>query len=332
LAEIVSVIATAHGPFCYIPPKQWNVERAKRPIRADVPFNTDEENEQKGHRIQAGFSVLRAKLAAAKPDVLIVFGNDQRELFDFTNYPALSIIAGAELFGITLSGATYASVDRTAVKGDPDLATLLLSGLLDRGFDPAFSLDLAPASHGVPHAIMNPLKSLTDFSIPVVPVVLNCYYTPQVSAMRAFQVGVAVRQILAADTSSRRVAVIGSGGLWHTSGEQDAYIDETFDNALLNFMKAGDAEGMARHFDDYRVPEGDRSQRTAVKTTSKDLMQSGFESTGLPRARGPQGGTRETCCWIAAAGVADGKPATVVDYVPVYSSPTGLGFAYWPSL
>lgn len=332
MAKLVSVIATAHGPFCYIPTEQWNVERVKRPIRSDVPFDSDEENARKGHRIQAGFAALRARLAEAKPDVLVIFGNDQRELFDFTNYPALSIVAAAELFGIALVGATYASVDRTAVKGDPALATVLLSGLLDRGFDPAFSLDLAAESHGVPHAIMNPLKSLTDFSIPVVPVVLNCYYTPQVSAMRAYQVGVAVREILEADTSSRRVAVIGSGGLWHTSGEQDAYINEAFDNALLDFMRAGDAKGMARHFDDYRVPADDRSQRTAVKTTSQDLMESVFESTGLPPARGPQGGTRETCCWIAAAGVADGKPATVIDYVPVYSSPTGLGFAYWPSV
>jgi len=43
---------------------------------------------------------------------------------------------------------------------------------------------------------------------------------------------------------------------------------------------------------------------------------------------GPQGGTREIANWIAASAVA-GKPATVVDYVPVYASPIGCGFAYW---
>jgi hypothetical protein len=43
---------------------------------------------------------------------------------------------------------------------------------------------------------------------------------------------------------------------------------------------------------------------------------------------GPQGGTRETCNWIAAAAVA-AKPATFVEYVPVYASPIGCGFAYW---
>ena len=52
----------------------------------------------------------------------------------------------------------------------------------------------------------------------------------------------------------------------------------------------------------------------------------------MPDLGGPQGGTRETCNWIAAAAVADGKPATVIDYVPVYASPIGCGFAYWQNL
>lgn len=45
-------------------------------------------------------------------------------------------------------------------------------------------------------------------------------------------------------SSALRVA-IGSGGFWHTPGEDDVYIDEEFDSALLEFLKAGDIEGMA---------------------------------------------------------------------------------------
>jgi len=41
---------------------------------------------------------------------------------------------------------------------------------------------------------------------------------------------------------------------------------------------------------------------------------------------GPQGGTRETCNCIAAV-AADGKPAAIVDDVPVYASPIGAGLA-----
>ena len=40
-------------------------------------------------------------------------------------------------------------------------------------------------------------------------------------------------------------------------------------------------------------------------------------------------GSGETRNWIAAAAVAEGTKGTVVDYVPVYASPCGMGFAYW---
>jgi hypothetical protein len=332
LAIIVEIIATAHGPFCYIPPNLWDDERKKRPISEVVPIDDLETNIQKGNRIQNGFSFLHSRLVDAKPDVLIVLGNDQRELFDFTNYPSISVLGAPNYHGIFLSGATYSETDQIAVKGEPEFASLLLTGLLERGFDPAFSLDLPPASHGLPHAIMNPLKTLTNLSIPVVPILLNCYYAPQISAMRSYLVGKAIREILDADSSSLRVAIVGSGGLWHTSGEQGAYIDEAFDMKLLDFMATGEIESMARHFDSYQIPNGDRSQRAAPHRSSDDIKYAGFESTGLPPARGPQGGTRETCCWITAAAVADGKPATVVDYVPIYASPIGVAFAYWPSI
>ena len=81
-----------------------------------------------------------------------------------------------------------------------------------------------------------------------------------------------------------------------------------------------DIRAMAEHFDKYEIPNGDASQAIGPK---------GRGSTGMPGFGGPQGGTRETCNWIAAAAVADGSTATVVDYVPVYSSPVGAAFAYW---
>ena len=40
-------------------------------------------------------------------------------------------------------------------------------------------------------------------------------------------------------------------------------------------------------------------------------------------------GTGETRNWVVASAVVDGVPGTVVDYVPVYSSPCAMGFAYW---
>jgi len=189
-----------------------------------------------------------------------------------------------------------------------------------RGFDPAFSLDMPKPDRGIGHAFLRPAESLTDFTTPIVPVFLNCYYAPQPTALRCYQLGAAVREIVAEHPADLRVAVVGSGGLWHTPRAKDAYLDEAFDRAMLDAMRAGDARTMARHFDAYVVPPGDASQLIGAP---------GPGATGLLDAVGPRGGTRETCNWIAAAAVADGRPATIVDYVPIYASPIGAAFAYW---
>ena len=314
MATLAGVFNMSHSPFCYMAPERWNEVRASRSLRADVPFDDVETNRAKAARIADAFATLKLGLAAARADVLVVFGDDQLECFDFRNYPAFAIYAGDTFQGALASGGS------AGVPGHPGLAAALLTGLMRRGFDPAFSLDMPKPDRGIGHAFLRPAQSLTDFTTPIVPVFLNCYYAPQPTALRCYQLGAAVGEIIAELPGDLRVAVVGSGGLWHTPRAQDAYLDETFDRAILKAMTAGDARGMARYFDDYAVPAGDASQLIGAP---------GPGTTGLPDAGGPRGGTRETCNWIAAAAVAEGRPATVVDYVPIYSSPIGAGFAYW---
>jgi hypothetical protein len=316
MATLAGVFNMSHSPFCYMPPEKWNEVRASRSLRPDVPVDDLEANRAKAARVAKAFAALRAQLAAARPDVLVVFGDDQLECFDFGNYPSFAIYAG-ETFRGSLAGGGSATVP-----GHPALAAALLTGLMRRGFDPAFSLDMPKPERGIGHAFLRPAESLTDFSLPIVPVFLNCYYAPQPTALRCYQLGAAVREIVAEHPAPLRVAVLGSGGLWHTPRARDAYLDEAFDWAIVQAMVMGDARGMARCFDDYKVPAGDLSQPLASR---------GPATTGLPDASGPRGGTRETCNWIAAAAVAEGRPATLVDYVPIYASPIGAAFAYWPA-
>jgi hypothetical protein len=316
MARLVGVLNMAHSPFCYMAPEKWNEVRASRSLRPDVPLDDLDANRAKARRIAAAFGALRAALAAAAPDVIVVFGDDQLERFDFANFPAFAVYAGATLEGRLSTGAS------ARVPGHPALAATLLTGLMRRGFDPAFCMDAGKAERGIGHAFLRPAESLTDLTTPIVPLFVNCYYAPQPTALRCYQLGRAVREILEEHRDDLRVAVVGSGGLWHTPRAKDAHLDEAFDRAMLDRMTAGDARGMARHFDAYTPPAGDRSQEVGA----------GGPTTGLPRPGGPEGGTRETCNWIAAAAVADGKPAIVVDYVPIYASPIGAGFARWPEV
>ena len=314
MATLVGVFNMSHSPFCYMAPERWNDVRTSRSLRGDVPLDDVATNRAKARRVAAAFATLKAHLAAARPDAIVVFGDDQLECFDFRNYPAFAVYAGEKIQGGLAGGGT------AAVPGHPALAAALLTGLMRRGFDPAFSLDLPKPERGIGHAFLRPAESLTDFTTPIVPVFLNCYYAPQPTALRCYQLGAAVRQTVEAYPEPLRVAVVGSGGLWHTPRAKDAYLDEAFDRAILTAMTAGDARGMARCFDDYTVPAGDASQ---------EIGAPGPGTTGLPDAGGPRGGTRETCNWIAAAAVAEGSPATLVDYVPIYASPIGAAFAYW---
>jgi hypothetical protein len=327
MAQIVGVYQTAHTPFCYRRPEDWGPARSARPVRADVPIDDLEASRRKHARVQHGFAVLRQKLAEARPDVIVIFGDDQLECFDFSNYPAFSLYVGEEFAGALPSEQAPIGARRPAeppakarLKGHPKLAVALLTGLMKRGIDPAFCMDMPKPEAGIGHAIMNPAHSLTDLRIPIVPILINCYYAPQPTAVRCYQLGRAVRESIEEYPDGLRVALIGSGGLWHTPGKQDAWLNEAFDEALLAHMAQGDIKAMAACFDDYRVPEGDLSQ---------DIGTRGKAVTGMPAFGGPQGGTRETCNWIAAAGAVEGRTATIIDRVPIYASPINAAFAYF---
>jgi hypothetical protein len=326
MAQLVGVFQTAHTPFCYRRPDDWNKVRGARALRADVPVDDLESNRRKYARVQEGFAVLRRKLEQAGPEVIVVFGDDQLECFDFCNYPAFSIYVGEEFSGTlagedTPIGALASSPPkRTTLKGHPELGVALLTGLMKRGIDPAFCMDMPKPQEGIGHAVMRPAQSLTDLRTPIVPILINCYYAPQPTAARCYQVGKAAREIIEEFPHDLRVAVVGSGGLWHTPSKKDAWLNEAFDEELLGHMARGDIKAMAGCFDGYRIPAGDASQ---------DIGERSRVVTGMPAFGGPQGGTRETCNWIAAAGVAEGTTATIVDRVPIYASPIDAAFAYF---
>jgi 3-O-methylgallate 3,4-dioxygenase len=208
---------------------------------------------------------------------------------------------------------------RVNMKAHSELGVALLTGLMERGFDPAFSLDLPKPERGMGHAFMRPAGAFFDLQTPLLPVFINCYFAPQPTAARCYEFGKAVRESIEAMPGDTRVCILGSGGLWHTPGAMDAYLDEAFDQSILAHLAAGDIKGMAEAFDDYRIPEGDRSQYIGERAR---------QATGMPGFGGPQGGTREICNWVASAAAADGNKSTIVDYIPVYASPVGAGFSY----
>jgi 3-O-methylgallate 3,4-dioxygenase len=325
MAKLVGTFFHSHGGTTSMPGELWRQRRLGRPIRDDVPVEDDATNIQKAARTHEGFRVLREKLAEVRPDVLIVFSDDQLECFDFNNYPAFAVYVGEQFRKSPRVRNEGPLAGRHAepgacFPGHPELATAVLTGVMRRGFDPAFCMDMPKPDRGIASGIIRTAEELTDWRLPIVPVMMNVYFAPQPTATRCYEFGKAVRAAIDDYPGDLRVAVAGSGGLWHTPGQQGAWLNEEFDRKTLAYLAAGDARGMAEYFESYIVPEDDPSQD--IKTARRQV-------TGMPSVgNGPQFGSRETCAWIAAAAVSDGRPATIVDYIEVYASPVGNAFAY----
>jgi hypothetical protein len=287
-------------------------------LREDVPFDDLASNIAKAARITHCFDVLRSRVRAKGTDVLVIFGDDQLERFSFANFPAISVFVGGGPL-VPLRPEDRIATDGRSLEGHPELASHLTSSLMRSGIDPAFAMD-NESETGIGHAFVRPALSLTNLELPIVPIALNCYYAPQITAKRCFELGIAVRTAIESFPEDLQVAVVASGGLWHTPGAKYAYLDEAFDHEVLRFLGEGNARALAEFFDGYVVPEGDVSQGNRMRSEI---------TTGMPNSRGPQGGTREICNWIATAAAVDGCPATVIDYVPIYASPVGAGFVVW---
>lgn len=298
MAKIIGGLATSHAPQLLMPALRWS----ELPTRTKGPFHpkpdiavelTDAAKLAKEARCRGALEQLRAQLYAWAPDAVIVIGDDQHENILDDNMPPFVIYAADEVdatLHFTYLGEK--SIDQTTRYRVPaDLARHLLHGLMDQGFDPAWS-QKTREEFGLGHAFGRALKFLMpDGRFPIVPLMVNTYYPPAPSAKRCLALGDAIREVVEGLGNGARVVVLASGGLSHT------VIDEAYDEA---FMAA--------------LERNDRGYLAAMK--SADLVE----------------GTSEIRNWIIAAGALD-RGGGMVDYVPCYRQPTGvgcaMGFATW---
>jgi hypothetical protein len=336
MAKIVLGIATSHGPLLVMPPEQWShrVEADKRhpghPYR-DGTYKFDELVELRageGLDKQIGLEVRQkrfdacqtaiAKLAdlftAAKPDIAVIIGNDQMEIFADANLPAMMVYFGETIEnvpfnaeqlkrlppGIAISEPNHHGPTAETYPGQPELARHLIATLIDRDFDIATSKSLpsVPTSNstGIPHAFGFVYRRIMqDRLVPSVPVFVNGYYPPnQPKTARCLALGKVLAQAIAGWDRDLRVAVIGSGGMSHF------VVDEEFDHRFLAAFQKRDTASLVA------------------------LPEFYYRS-----------GTSELKNWIPLYGamLETGLAMNLIDYVPCYRSPagtgSGMGFAYW---
>jgi 3-O-methylgallate 3,4-dioxygenase len=329
MAKIVLGLGASHGPMLVTEAKDWGArvpaDRASRHCWRGRIWTFDELLEaRKGERLeqqitpaiwrerhkrcQAAIERLADIFAAAKPDVTVIIGNDQMEIFDDRLMPAFSVFCGDTITnyefseermaglpeGIGISIPGYIPKGGAEYAGVPDLARRIVQQAIADEFDVAVMKSLPKPE--TPHAFGFVYRRIMrDKPTPSVPVLINTFYPPnQPSVRRCLAFGRSVLHAIRSWESNARVALVASGGLSHF------VIDEEVDQLFLHGLRDHD---MSR-----------------VAGLGEEIFQDG---------------TSEIKNWLPLASAMDelGFEPQVIDYVPCYRSEAGsghaMGFVSW---
>jgi hypothetical protein len=321
MAEIVLGIGASHTPLLTLDSVQWahratadyankrlNLSDGRWIAYADLlaergPRHVDQVTPeilaQKAQRCEAALDQLANTLLEIAPDVVVIVGDDQGELFSPNNQPAVAIFHGADIvtsdkFGqsdtpawMQQVGRGYLMDDSHLLPGHPTLALELIRGLVDKGVDIATVASVEnPKKAAFGHAFGFIVKRLFRAQrIPIVPILLNTYFPPNVpTAARCHDIGRALAEVIRENPSKARVAIIASGGLSHF------VVDESLDSQVLQAFESGDPAFLRN------IP------RSALNSGSSEILN-----------------------WVLAAGALEGLQLHWQDYQALYRTPAGTG-------
>jgi hypothetical protein len=328
MAKIVLGVGSSHAPQLAMQPSQWRAygDRSRTQnqhwfrgktysfeelveARKDEHFEKQLDEEIFSARFDAcqrAIAHLADSVAAAKPDILVIMGDDQHESFLDDNMPSIAIYHGKNVNdapGGGAGGGMFQDVvvgkvppEKLTQPTDDELGQYLIETMIANEFDVARTNSLQRREGAIGHAFYYVYRRLMDNApVPSVPIMVNTYFPPNApTAMRCYKFGKALRKAIEDWDSDKRVALFASGGLSHT------VIEEDFDQIILDGLMNDDVKKLTDH-DDLRF----------------------------------RAGTSEIKNWIALAGAMSGTSLrpNVVDYVPCYRTEAGngcaMGMAEW---
>ena len=305
-------LACSHAAGLFRPPEVWqeHLKRAapgviERYPEAKRQLESLELCREQHRRVHDGFRTLREQVQDYAPDAIVMIGDDQGDLFNLSNNPAIAVYTGSDpMWGRTGYEWDKPMEQRSKVtlNNHVELSRSLLTGLLKKDFDVANLGEFQPVGrdgHGLSHMAARIAPELDPSgTIPIICVFLNEYFAPMPSGRRCAQLGRAIAEIFA--DRPERIAICASGGLSHYPSQKAINrgdIDVPLDTWVLERIARNDVAALENLFS--------------------------FDSQSL------RSGTGEIRAWISVA-AAMNRPATIIDYLPIHSTFTGVGFASWP--
>ncbi len=146
MAEIVAAALTSHAPM--------------------ITGRPDVARSEQRDRLHEGFRELGRRLAAARPDLLVMFVNDHIQNFAYSNMPAFCIGLAKAYDAPSPGAAGLMRIPARKVTGAPEWGMALLESGLAAGFDFAYSYEIESWDE-----LAVPLHFLTpEGTVPVAPV------------------------------------------------------------------------------------------------------------------------------------------------------------------
>ncbi|SVB75416.1 uncharacterized protein METZ01_LOCUS228270 [marine metagenome] len=256
MANVVLAVATSHSPQATAPAELWPamedrdkrnqglidlegnavsyeelLEKAPESIAKEI---TPEVFARRAAANAQGLARVRAELEKADPDILIMFGDDQKAAYQNDNFPALLIYRGSEYVDTPRNGG-----EAKSYPVETNMADHLIKHLTANEFDISNQeyqnegQAMTGAFSFVYHHVM------TNKIIPVVPIHINTYFPPnQPTPKRCWDLGKAVQQGVESFGGNKKVAVLASGGLSHF------VVDEEVDEMTLKALRDGNKQGL----------------------------------------------------------------------------------------
>src|SRR2546425_8599390 len=194
MAEIVAAALAAHAPLITGKPEIARPEQRER--------------------LYAGFHEMRRRLAAARPDLLVMFVNDHLQNFPYSNLPAFCIGLVDAYDAPSPGGSRLMRIPARKIPGAPKWGMALLEAGLAGGFDFAYSYEIESWDElSVPLHFLNP-----EGNIPVAPVYTNCAAPPLPTPRRCHEVGAFVGTFGRSRPATERIALLATGGVSHRGG------------------------------------------------------------------------------------------------------------------
>jgi aromatic ring-opening dioxygenase catalytic subunit (LigB family) len=246
----------------------------------------DPEDLARADRVFSAFEALAASLREARPDVLVTIATDHFLTFGYDAIPAFAIGTGDSFVGHGEFG-----VPRRDYRGIAAFGAAVHAGMIAADFDPVGARDMP-----LDHSFSCPLQLLLrDWDVPVLPIYVNCTVEPMPSIRRCHDFGLALGDVIRAQTAAERVAIIGTGGLSHWVGmPQTGQINSDFDRRFIDECLAGDFDALSRW-------NSDEVFRTAGN------------------------GAAEIRNWLMAAAASKAVAGRLLAYEPVQAWVTGIG-------